>query len=289
MASIDRASHLRTDTDRLMAALDAPETRLVPVWRNKNRVVTGSRPGAVVPSVRDAGALIDAADELVWLGLLDGVDCFAVDLSSRERPLGTVELPGNFADLRLTGGLLTAAEANLLAYARGMLHWNRHHRYCGTCGKPTRPRDGGHVRECTGDGERHFPRTNPAVMILVARGEHCVLARQSGWPAGMYSVLAGFVEPGETIEEAAVREAKEETGLAIENVRYFRSQPWPFPASLMLGMLAETRDDTLKLEDDELEEARWFSRSELARPEGFFYPPEFSLAHHLIQAFLGGR
>jgi NAD+ diphosphatase len=285
---IDRASHLRKNTERLMKALDAPSTLLVPVWRDKSLV--DAAPRAALPTVAEASTLIDRSSELVWLGLLGGVDCFALELSELEAPLADTrfETGAEFVDLRAVGSLLALPEAGLLAYARGMLRWHRHHRYCGLCGGRTRAREGGHLRECEADGEKHFPRTDPAVMVLVEQGDRCVLGRQPGWPAGMYSVVAGFVEPGESLEEAALREVREEVGLEVEEIRYFRSQPWPFPASLMVGFRARSSGQELCVDREELEEARWFSRQELEHPQGFFYPPPFSLAHHLITAFLGG-
>ena len=269
-----------------MAALDAPDTLLVPCWRSQT-LVSPNSDALVTPRVREAGVLIDRASEIVWLGRVGEQDCFALDLSKLESPLeGSLSSAGTFADLRMVGGLLSPEESELAAYARGILRWHRHHQHCGLCGAATRPREGGHVRECPEDGNRSFPRTDPAVMVLVESADRCVLARQPGWPEGMYSVIAGFVEPGESLEDAVVRETKEELGLEVTDVRYFRSQPWPFPSSLMVGFFAQATSDDIRLGDDELEEARWFSRKELHNPDGFFYPPPYSLAHHLIQAFL---
>jgi len=271
-----------------MAALDAPETLLVPVYRDQSLVATGAEPHGVLLPVREASALVDAASELVFLGLVGDRDCFALDVSSLERPDShpAVSGKGTFGDLRMAGGLLPPEEAEVLAYARGMLYWHRRHRFCGSCGRATKPRDGGHMRECVEEDLKHFPRTDPAVMVLVANGDRCALARQPGWPDGMLSVIAGFVEPGESIEDAASREAKEELGLTIGGLRYFRSQPWPFPSSLMIGYFAETADERLVVDGTEIEHARWVTRDELLNPRGFFYPPPYSLAHHMIREFL---
>jgi NAD+ diphosphatase len=287
---IDRAAMDRRKTDGLMAALDAKDTLLVPVWRDKSLILNGREPRAVLPQVRDAAALVDIASEIVWLGKLGAKHCFALDISELAEPLLHPALAGKgeLADLRMAGGLLAPEETEVLAYARGILHWHQKHRFCGSCGQPTKAREGGHVRHCAAEDLKHFPRTDPAVMVLVARGDRCVLARQTGWPAGMYAVVAGFVEPGESVEDAAIREVKEELGLDIGGLRYFRSQPWPFPASLMIGFSAEASGDHLVVDHEELEEARWFSRAELRNPVGFFYPPAYSLAHHLIRAFLDG-
>ncbi|HEX7670170.1 MAG TPA: NAD(+) diphosphatase, partial [Polyangiaceae bacterium] len=166
------------------------------------------------------------------------------------------------------------------------LYWHQRHRFCGSCGAETKLKDGGHVRECTAEDLKHFPRTDPAVMVLVSRGDRCVLARQPWWPHGMQSVVAGFVEPGESVEDAALREVKEELGLEATGLRYFRSQPWPFPASLMVGFFAEATSDDIVIDREELEAARWYSRAELLKPEGFFYAPGYSLAHYMIREFL---
>jgi NAD+ diphosphatase len=289
MPRLDRASELRRDTDRLMKALDAADTFVVPVHRDQSLVVLGAEPRAVLLDAGSASPLIDVASEIVWLGRIGERDCFAIDLSQLDRPETHAALAGRgeFADLRMAGGFLPAEEAEVLAYARGMLYWHRRHRFCGSCGRPTKPRDGGHMRECAEEDLRHFPRTDPAVMVLVSNGERCALARQHGWPEGMFSIVAGFVEPGESTEDAAVREVKEELGVGIGELRYFRSQPWPFPSSLMIGFFAETTDDALVIDRTELEEARWVTREELRDPKGFFYPPPYSLAHHMIRAFIG--
>jgi len=273
-----------------MGSLDRAETLLVPVWRDKNVFVAGEAPRALLPTAREGSVLIDRASEIVWLGRADGRDVFAVDVSGEADPLGAAGVGGRaeLQDLRMLGGLIPAEEAELLAYARGILHWHQRHRHCGACGQLTRPKEGGHVRECPGCTLKHFPRTDPAVMVLVTRGDSCVLARQPGWPQGMYALVAGFVEPGESIEDAAHREVKEELGVGIGEVAYLRSQPWPFPSSLMIGFSAEAEGDTLTVDHEELEDARWFTRTELENPVGFFFPPAYSLAHQLIRRWLGG-
>lgn len=273
-----------------MSALDAETTLLVPVWQEKNFVTPGSEPRAALPNAREGATLIDAATELVWLGKAGEADCFALDISTIAEPLSHPALAGRaeLTDLRLTGGVLPATEAEVLAYARGMLYWHRRHQHCGSCGRPTKPKEGGHVRECEAEELKHFPRTDPAVMVLVSRGDRIVLARQPGWPRGMQSIIAGFVEPGESVEDCVAREVREELGLAVSGVRYFRSQPWPFPASLMIGFFAEATSDDLVIDRTELEDARWYTRAELQKPEGFWIPPPYSLAHAMIRAYLDG-
>jgi NAD+ diphosphatase len=286
---LDRAAHLRKDGAYLEARLAERETVLVPVWRNKVLVARGSTPHPASVSVGDAPTFVSPDVELVWLGLLGNKACFAVDLSERDQPLhATLSESAAFEDLRVAGNLIHPSDFGILAFARGILHWHRQQRFCGRCAAPTRVREGGHVRECAPCESKHFPRTDPAVMILVTSGDRCLLARQPGFPAGMFSALAGFVEPGESVEDCVLREAREEVGLEVGELRYFRSQSWPFPQSLMIGFNARAASEAFVLDRDELEDARWFSRQELRDAQGFFYPPPVSLAHHMIQAFIAG-
>lgn len=287
--SVDRAAHLRPNAADLERFLTDPEALIMPVWRNKNLIARGrpSRPGFVLRG--DSQALLEDAGAIVWLGLREGTPLFAVDVHPGETTPGRLSSIGDFNDLRMVGSLLERAEAQLCAYARGILHWHRHTRYCPRCGGTTRSRDGGHVRTCSKCEGKQFPRTDPAVMALVIHRDRCLLARQPAFPPGMYSVLAGFVEPGETLEQAVAREVLEEVGLQVEKLAYLRSQPWPFPASLMLGFVAYAANDSIRLDDDELEDARWFSREQIRTPQDIFIPPPYSLANQMISAFLEDR
>ncbi len=280
-----RAAHLRVDS-KLEARLAEPPTVLIPLWRS--RVLIAHNEAALL-TVGEAGSLVELAHTVVWLGLLGDVDCFALDLP----PSGdTPSLPpltnrGSFQDLRLAGSQLDHRQVELLAYARGLLYWHRHNRFCAECGGDTVAQKGGHVRRCGGGDREHFPRLDPAIMALVCHEGRCLLARQPAFPPGMLSALAGFVEVGESLEDAVRREVIEEVGLTVTEVRYIHSQPWPFPASLMLGFRCLVESDELKLDPQELEEARWLTSDEIRSPKDFFIPPPYSLAHHLIQAFLG--
>ena len=287
LPALDRAAHLRKDSRFLEARLGDPDSLLIPFWRNKLLISNRESSSPVALRVASAPAFVAAEVEIVWLGLLGERACFAVDVSALDQPLGAVaEAAGSFEDLRLAGSFMHPRDFGTLAFARGILHWHREHRFCGRCGAPTRVREGGHVRECAPCDVKHFPRTDPAVMILVTRGDRCLLARQPMFPPGMFSALAGFVEPGESVEECVLREAREEVGLEVSDLRYFRSQSWPFPQSLMIGFNVTTERDEFALDREELEEGRWFTRAELANPQGFFYPPAVSLAHHMIRAFV---
>jgi NAD+ diphosphatase len=242
---------------------------------------------------KDVHGLIGRGTEVVFLGLREDAVYLAFDLSSLDDPQ---QLPaftgrGSFVDLRTIGALLERSEGALLAYARGLLYWHQRHRFCGVCGGPTRSMHGGHARRCT-DANcaiTHFPRTDPAVIMLVHDGHRCVLGRQKDWPPGMHSTLAGFVEPGESLEEAVAREVFEEVGLRVRDIAYHSSQPWPFPSSIMLGFHVRAGRNDLSIYAEELESARWFSREELlSSPEddGFRLPRRDSIARRLIADWL---
>jgi NAD+ diphosphatase len=234
-SALDRASILRRDEAALAALLRRSDTRLLPVRQSQN-LLRDTAIAALSPSL--AEDLLAVGEPPVFLGLQDGIAYFAVDVSDIAlESVPDLTAHGSFADLRQIGGTLSQADGALLAFARAMIHWHRTHRHCGRCGAPTRSAQGGHVRRCgaEGCGAEIFPRTDPAVIMLVSAGDLCLLGRQPAWPSGMVSTLAGFVEPGETPEEAVIREVMEETGVQVTSVRYHSAQPWPFPGSLMIG------------------------------------------------------
>lgn len=264
--SLDRAAQRRGDPAWLRARLADPSSRIVPLWRGKSLITDDAIPRAVPLSPAALGARLDAWADFVLLGVEGNVAYFAHDLSDLdEAALGALAGSARFEDLRAVGGLLPGPEAGLLAFARGILYWHRRHHFCGVCGAPTGVRDGGHLRLCENAacGAQHFPRTDPAVIMLVSDGERALLGRNRNWAPGLYSTLAGFVEPGESLEEAVRREVLEEAGVPVSEVLYHSSQPWPFPASLMLGFLARARATSVHVNPRELEDARWFSRREL--------------------------
>ena len=291
---LDRAHTLRHQDDTLEATLAHPATRLVPVWRTKN-LVNGPRAGPKPVLVPAATAWWrQPAGAVALLGLVDGVAYVAADLSDIDEPKAHPDLAGlgAFVDLRTMGQFLTPADAGLLAYARALMWWHQRHRFCGVCGSPTDSREAGHSRICRSRqcGTAHFPRTDPAVIVLVHHGDHCLLARQPGWPAGMHSVLAGFVEPGESLESCVHREVGEETGIALADLRYHSSQPWPFPQSLMVGFTARALTTDFRLDDREIEHADWYARDWLnSLPPGaydgtgpFHLPRRISIARRLL-------
>jgi NAD+ diphosphatase len=193
--------------------------------------------------------------------------------------------------LREVGALLSAEDAGLLAYGTAMVNWHRAHPHCARCGARTDAAEAGFLRRCPECGAEHHPRTDPVVIMLVLDGDRVLLGRQATWPPGRYSALAGFVEPGESLEEAVAREVFEETSVRVEDVLYRSSQPWPFPASLMLGFFARYAGGEPAVSDGELDDVRWFERSELAaigrgEREGMHLPPPLAIARRLIDEFL---
>jgi len=279
---LDRAAHLRQDPTWFETALADARSRAVPVWNSRNLVVEGETPRAALLGLDVVPTQQRDPDHLVLLGRLGESHCFAYEIDSIEAP---ELMPGaRFEDLRLLAARLPADEAGLLAYARAMLTWRRRHRYCGSCGAPTMPARSGHALVCSSASCRteQFPRIDPAIIVLVSDGERALLGRQAAWAPGRYSTIAGFVEPGESLEDAVVREVFEEAGIRADRIEYHSSQPWPFPSSLMLGFTAQALTTDIALHDEELEDARWFTRAELAAG-AIILPPRQSISYSLIE------
>jgi NAD+ diphosphatase len=284
--ALDRAADKREDDAWVAAHLQDTNARLVPVWREKNLFTQEDNPRPVFLSLADAGELVATAESIVLLGEDDDGATFAIGLPAEgDTPL--TEL-GKFGSLRWAAALLEGQECALLAYAKSMAYWHHHHRFCGTCGSSTESAVGGSMRVCTDPEceEQHFPLIKPAIIVLVTSGERCLLGRQAQWPEGLYSTLAGFVEPAESLEAALTREVREEAGIEVASMRYFASQPWPFPNSLMLGFTAQAASEEIQIGDDELEDARWFTREEIrdGLPQGSLrLPLKLSISFHLIE------
>ena len=244
-------------------------------------------------SPAQARAFGDAC-ETVFLGLADEAPRFGFSLApAAVEPLktrGDLKL----IDLRSIAvqGAVAAEHLPPLAEAKAVLSWHARHRFCPNCGAPTKVTQAGWRRDCPSCKAQHFPRTDPVVIMLAIAGERCVLGRSPRFPETMWSCLAGFAEPGESIEEAVRREVAEEVGLACARVRYFASQPWPFPSSLMIGCHAEALTDHIVIDRNEIEDARWFDRAELTlmltrkHPAGLTVPPPIAIAHHIVRAFI---
>lgn len=292
---LDRRAELRTQPDALRAIWMEPTTRLLVL--DEGRTFTRRlEDGRLAPRWFETHELpgLEPEDAL-FLGFSHQFAVFAVDVSGREPP-DWVRLPADelkSADLRRTGPKLTDEDASLWAYGRALTWWHRRHRFCPVCGNASRSVDAGHRRECQSAscGAEQHPRTDAAVIVLVTHGDRCLLARSPRFPAGMYSALAGFVEPGESLEDCVRREVHEEVGLDVDNVRYHGSQPWPFPQSLMVGFHADAKQTTLRLDPVEIEDAFWVDRSALRQPDdarGFTVPPPTAIARRLIEAWLDG-
>ena len=282
---VDRSAHLRKNRAWLEAAIADAGALVVPVWHGKHLVEQTPERLSAALLCRDMLGSIDLASaEPIYLGQFREHSCFAIEIGSETPPKPTAT--ADYRDLRLLGGALPADEAGLLAYARGMVLWRSRHRYCGTCGARTHGESAGHVMICTNAdcGAHHFPRVDPAIIVLVAddTDQRALLGRQASWPPGRYSTIAGFVEPGESLEDAVAREVLEETGTEVRDVRYHSSQPWPFPSSLMLGFEARSARQQQPRPDDELEDVRWFTRAEIAAGEPAL-PTPTSISFRLIE------
>jgi NAD+ diphosphatase len=297
VSGLERQSEKRPDQIWYSNLLSAAETRFLPVWQTKSFITDpdSESPSIGKLNVSEIAPLIQRPHQLIFLGYRDGTPYVCIDLVDlkEEDIAALIKKTGQFQDIRNVGLRLSREDGGILAYARALVHWHRTHQFCGRCGSETRSQSAGHVRRCTNTNckTEHFPRTDPAVIMLVSLEDKICLARKRGWPDDRYSVLAGFVEPGETPEDAVVREVKEEVGIPVSNVRYHSAQPWPFPANLMLGYFAEAQSSQICIDDDEIEHARWFTREEL-EPEALAYfkgPHSVSIARRLIADWVLGN
>jgi len=273
--TLDRAAHLREDESFLTRAA-ASASRSVTLWRGQVLVEPEAPRALYTPGAGD-----------LFLGLVEGAAVFARDVSVQEAP----DVAGGvFRELRGIASALPDLDAALLATARGMFHWHATHKFCPVCAGVLAQTRAGWVLHCDSCARDHFPRTDAAVIMLVTRGDKVLLGQAQKFPVerNMYSTLAGFVEPGEALEDAVRREVLEEVGVRVGKVAYFASQPWPFPASLMLGFSAEAISEEITLDPGEMRDAKWFTREDLHNHAalGFNLPPADSIARRLIAAWL---
>ncbi len=303
--SLDRASESRKDREWLEQQWTQHQCRILIVRNDKSLMCWNDRkldaPEVIHFPKAEIGNLAEESEQRVFLGLDSHGPMFALDVSGHDdAALANFVGDNEFVDLRDVGWLLDSEQAAQLAYARGLLFWNRNHRYCGICGSPTRSENGGHMRRCTNSScaRMHFPRTDPAVIMLVEdlsdpKKPRCLLARNSRFPSRMMSTLAGFVDPLESLEETVAREVFEECGIKVGRIEYQASQPWPFPSSIMLGFRAEALTRDITVDGDEIEEAYWFEAGQLKEfgewgddGDYFCLPRRDSIARYLVNSWM---
>jgi NAD+ diphosphatase len=290
---IERAAERRPDDAALAALAAAPHSGVYVIGGDLIVTKKGATLNDPLFTLREARAIAPAT-ETVFLGLMDGAARFGYGIAPAAAEALKTRDEFLVTDLRMIAvqGLVEPDHLPPIAEAKAVLHWHARHRFCPNCGAATQPVHGGWKRDCAKCKAEHFPRTDPVVIMLAVDGERCLLGRSPRFLPSMWSCLAGFVEPGESIEDAVNRETREEAGIACGRVVYFRSQPWPFPTSLMIGCHAEALTHDIVVDHAELEDARWFSKTEVAtmllrkHPDGLITPAPFAIAHHIIRAWL---
>jgi len=292
----DRAAHLRNDANWLAEKLKDPSSRFLPMHRQKALIDLPGGPCIDWRGATDIQSYLDDGANLIFLGIADFSCHFAVDVSSIENPK---QLPnsdwGKFIDVRSVSAQLRPGEAGALAQARSMVAWHDNHGFCSVCGSKSAIQELGYSRKCTNEAcnAPHFPRTDPVAIMMVTMGDKCLLGTGHNFPKQQYSALAGFIEPGETIEQGVRREVFEETGIKTGDVRYHSSQPWPYPSSLMIGCFAEALSEEITIDEKELADARWFTRDEIVTMiersgtnETPRLSPPMAIAHQLAKAWI---
>lgn len=310
-ATLDRASVTREDPRKVAALWRRPEARVTPLWRGKPLFRLGEGQPRLGWLETSAPILGEGGEEPILLGLIDGAGRFAVDVSAWEDPNADAEgmrqwvdrtenvhpsLPPEhkFIDLRSIMGELTNGDAADAAAAKGCLEWHRNHHFCARCGQPSQIDHAGWRRRCPACGGMHFPRTDPVVIMLILYKDRALVGRQAAWPRTMYSLLAGFMEPGETIEAAVRRETLEEAGVPVGRVRYAACQPWPFPAGLMIACVGDALSEDLDPDFNEIEEVMWITRQEMrdsiaGRHPRMFAARKGAIARTVLGEWANGR
>ncbi len=284
---LDRADHLRRDAGAMVTLRSRPDARWLVMDDLKPVLTKGERPDILWAYRSDVPP--DAVS--VFLGLAGEADGGAPRFAAAASGADLVtDFGGQIVESRAAAAMLGDGRAEILAQARSLLDWHARHQFCAKCGGKTEIAKAGYARTCLSCGAEHFPRTDPVVIMLAVKGDHALVGRQPGFPKRFYSALAGFVEPGESLEEAVARELFEESGIRVNRVRYLASQPWPFPSSLMIAAFAEAVNMDITLDTDELEEARWVTKDEVrAALDGsgeWLAPPAMAIAHTLLKAWV---
>ena len=298
---LNRASEKRTDANWIESQRRDPTSLVLPLWRLEPFLLG---PKTAVPPIALgllpsdlADAIAGAGAPCIFLGLDGERALFALDVSAAREPAKTEPLAGRgyFCEARAAAQLVSLKDAAIIAQAKALIDWHQRHGFCPRCGAPTKMMDAGYRRVCAKCNAEHFPRVDPVVIMLATHGEACLVGRGKQFPPGMFSALAGFVEPGETIEEAVRRELMEEASVQVGAVTYYATQPWPFPSSLMIGCFAAAANRDVKADEHELAEVRWLERG-VAREliagkqvDGLRVPPAIAIAHHLIKTWALGE
>lgn len=290
-SELDRAADRREDAAWLAGQLERSDGAALVLWDGKVLIDEAAGDPALA-RLTPAMAGDAAGGDWVFLGLEGEAPVFAIEFQAEADPAeGPLAGRGRFLDMRTAAAVLPGPEAAMAGCAKSLFDWRRRHGFCAGCGQRSRPASGGWKRVCDACGVEHFPRVDPVVIMLATHQGRCLMGRQASWPPGSMSALAGFLEPGESIEEACARELMEEAGLEATAVTYHSSQPWPFPSSLMIGLFAEVADDQARPDQTELEEVRWFTRDEVRAVlsggfEGVRAPPRLAIARTLLEAWV---
>lgn len=290
---LNRASDKRVDAAWLSEKLNSDDALAIAVWNGKPLLEKGKEGGMQISYLpaNMAEEMSGGPERLLFMGLWKDTAVFAVDLEGGADPAeGPLNGMGSFEDLRAAALRLPPTDAAMVATAKQMFEWRRRHRHCSACGHQTDVAEGGWKRHCPACNADHFPRTDPVVIMLAVHGDRCMVGRQAAWPPRMFSALAGFLEPGESIEEACARELHEEAGLKTASVAYHSTQPWPYPSSLMIGLIAQVEDDDATPDQTELSEVKWLTKQEArdvlaGKHADVAAPTPMAIAHQLLKAW----